>query len=139
MARNLAAPKKLYAEAARVPDRPEVAIETPWRRSRRLRECPIGRARSEAIETRGLKLEVSVQDSQVQDGQDGKSFGQDVEQGVKQVPERVPERHGPKGGQGAEFPSKFPSGVDRETENPAASTADDKAASYATLRYSRAR
>ena len=32
-----------------------------------------------------------------------------------------------------EFPSKFPSGVDRETENPAASTADDKAASYATL------
>ena len=44
-----------------------------------------------------------------------------------------------KGGQGAEFPSKFPSGVDRETENPAASTADDKAASYATLRYSRAR
>ena len=38
----------------------------------------------------------------------------------------------------AKFPSKFPSGVDRETENPAASTAD-KAASYATPRYSRAR
>ena len=41
------------AEAATVPDR-EVAIETPWRRSRRLQECPID---PRAIETRGLKLE----------------------------------------------------------------------------------
>ena len=51
---------------------------------------------------------------------------------------KFPERHGPKDGQGAEFPNKFPSGVDRETtsaagsERPLSGMSRNKAAIYRT-------
>ena len=119
----------------RVPERHRPQIDGEPGRERRGRQ---------GGDLQGDHSDGQVKDSQVQDGQDVEQVpGRHEPQGGHKVEfpsefpsgmdRRSPEDDFPRTIPEAEFPSKFPSGVDRETENPAASTADDKAASYATL------